>query len=290
MFVCQDCLKEYSVKPDFCDCGNNIFNEVEVAAVIENVEKVKGQTFLDQYPYLEKSMESLDVLSCIIFIALLILSIVSWFVIGNYGTAGSLLAKHVSHNNVKQNKPSVDINSLWDDTQPKPVVQKIANSTSEPVIQEEPQNNQNESEPQPEQNVQESIPKPNIVINKTHDNLSAPVLPMIKKTVSVIQNNTASEPSYNAPKVEESLDHYLDRLRRMIDSNWDREALSGGWVVIQFRISKDGNLYNINIRNSSGYAPLEQSAMHAIYMSRHFDPPPSTYNGGYLPQAFEMDR
>lgn len=28
MFRCTDCNAEYKIKPDYCDCGNNMFNEI----------------------------------------------------------------------------------------------------------------------------------------------------------------------------------------------------------------------------------------------------------------------
>ena len=39
MFICSDCQKKYDIKPDFCDCGNNVFEEIKE----KNTEK-KQQT------------------------------------------------------------------------------------------------------------------------------------------------------------------------------------------------------------------------------------------------------
>ena len=34
MFKCSECGQEFEIKPDYCDCGNDIFEEVL------NVEKI----------------------------------------------------------------------------------------------------------------------------------------------------------------------------------------------------------------------------------------------------------
>ena len=37
MFKCLDCDKVYKEKPDYCDCGNNTFEEI-ITTVVDDLE------------------------------------------------------------------------------------------------------------------------------------------------------------------------------------------------------------------------------------------------------------
>ena len=39
MFKCKECGTEYQAKPDYCDCGNDTFEEI--VAEIPKIEKAK---------------------------------------------------------------------------------------------------------------------------------------------------------------------------------------------------------------------------------------------------------
>ena len=60
MFRCTDCNAEYKIKPDYCDCGNNTFEEVPQAA----------KSF--------KAIPARQIVSIVIFIFCLILAIIPW--------------------------------------------------------------------------------------------------------------------------------------------------------------------------------------------------------------------
>lgn len=282
MFKCSDCQKEYTGKPDYCDCGNNVFIEIEAQPIVKAIAEEANDTLLRPYPFINNSSESLDIQSTIIFVALIILSVISWFVIGSFGSNSTPVHKTSAH--IVKNKSGVDINSFWNDTlQSNPVEKKIANSPSAPVVQEETQ---------PDQDVEKSQPVNKIVVKKPQEQkiYQAPTMPIIRQSVAVKQERSKPETTYNPTQQEESMEHYLERLRVRINSNWNRHNLSGGQVLVQYKISRDGNLYAISIKNSSGYYPLEQSALRAVYASTHFDPPPQSYDGDYVAQPFVMER
>ena len=76
MFRCLDCQNTYNIKPEYCECGNNIFEEIISQEQSNKVEK--KEPFLEQYPQIKRFIKSLDVLSVSIFILCIILSILAF--------------------------------------------------------------------------------------------------------------------------------------------------------------------------------------------------------------------
>ena len=51
MFRCKECGSEFDIKPDYCDCGNDTFEEivekVEPAIEIEPIKDAKSENFFE---------------------------------------------------------------------------------------------------------------------------------------------------------------------------------------------------------------------------------------------------
>ena len=117
MFKCSECGCEFEQKPDFCDCGNDIFVEIaDVKKEVENKPQPKRKkTFEEQYPELSTHLSYLDPISVGIFLVCIMLSIVSFIIIKPYAKVEQeqkVVAQKVTHN-------VADINSFWNDTPPK---------------------------------------------------------------------------------------------------------------------------------------------------------------------------
>ena len=41
MFRCRECQTEYEVKPDYCDCGNDTFDEILPQKTVQQTPKPK---------------------------------------------------------------------------------------------------------------------------------------------------------------------------------------------------------------------------------------------------------
>ncbi len=145
MFKCKECGTEYETKPDYCDCGNNTFEEIistpKVKQDISQITpkpiikkesqphtKTKSEhhkkTFDEQYPELVRLKESLDPISLIIFATCIILSVVSFVFIGKSDDKTIKEGKNnTTQENIIKNIPS--INSYWDDTPIKPEIAEI---------------------------------------------------------------------------------------------------------------------------------------------------------------------
>ncbi len=215
MFRCKECGTEFDVKPDYCDCGNDTFDEIveqvgtpqEVALPKENpfkveekkvvVEPVKEEKFerVENAPKKEKKQEPLIVferpnlpqikiepISLTIFLICIILSFVVIFFVGN--TDSNVQAKkEVEQQTINNNIPNID--KIWDST--KPTTQSVVEmrNQEETVAEQEPV-----LVAQPD--VQKTVPK------QTTKKNNAVTLPMyqpskhvnVGKTQSKIQTKT----------------------------------------------------------------------------------------------------
>lgn len=45
MYKCTICSKEYEIKPDYCDCGNDTFDEIVEAKSLEEDFEVEKRKF-----------------------------------------------------------------------------------------------------------------------------------------------------------------------------------------------------------------------------------------------------
>ena len=110
MFRCTDCNTEYKIKPDYCDCGNNMFDEVP-----------------DQMPFRSyTTVPAGQIISIIIFIFCLILAAIPWTIPAHKSKPAASPAKRE-----KQEANIPDIDKIWNDktakTDAKPITaQKTA--------------------------------------------------------------------------------------------------------------------------------------------------------------------
>jgi hypothetical protein len=124
MFRCKECGLEYNIKPDYCDCGNDIFEEVAGSnhintntqvqgPQVQHQEKFSRRTFEEQYPELVKLKQSFDPISTVVFGICLILAIVVLFFVGNpeEKPAEQNIKTQKQETQVVQNIPSID--TLW---------------------------------------------------------------------------------------------------------------------------------------------------------------------------------
>jgi protein TonB len=75
---------------------------------------------------------------------------------------------------------------------------------------------------------------------------------------------------------------YLIRIKKKIEHFWGYPAAAAarrmeGTAMIKFSVTADGNLGDILLTNSSGFAILDQGTIAAIQSAAPFEPLPSTY-------------
>lgn len=207
MFRCSECGCEFEQKPDFCDCGNNVFEEIvseksqKKSDYNSDVSKKSKKTFDEQYPELSNFMATLDPISVIIFIICIILSISSFIFIKpkeRTEDEQKAVAQKVTHN-------VPDINTFWNDTPPKKEIKQIQ-------IEETSNKDQTvniivkKAEEKPKVQVKPAVSsaKPQTVQKKSTSSSKKTSVQTNKKTSTTTktQNKTANKPSQTTTKTQ----------------------------------------------------------------------------------------
>ena len=124
MFKCKECGTEYDIKPDFCDCGNDVFEEISGTAKSNNKTQSLSdennvinskKTFNEQYPEFERLKQIFDPISTIVFLLCLISGLAVLFFVGNTNK-DNIKTTETNKENVEQtiNIPSID--SIWNNS------------------------------------------------------------------------------------------------------------------------------------------------------------------------------
>ncbi len=200
MYRCKECGAEFEEKPDYCDCGNDEFEEVSIEEKLEqqaqkidnnksdnvgqvspdkNLEQNKPmpassmrfsntetisekQTFSERYPEFSRFKKSLDPISLIIFCGCILLSLYIVFFAWN-PTEQEVVAEKKQEVNTPKNIPSID--KFWNNALPV-------------VKQEQPK-------PQPKQE-ETNVVKQIINIPEPKKVVTQPVKPVTKPKVTVV--------------------------------------------------------------------------------------------------------
>jgi protein TonB len=85
---------------------------------------------------------------------------------------------------------------------------------------------------------------------------------------------------------------HINRFRQDLAAN---ASLYGeGKVVVMVRVARDGRVLEVEVRQSSGRAPLDDAEVHAIWRASPLPPPPQEFVGNpvtlVIPTNYKMPR
>lgn len=278
MYRCKDCNAEYLNKPEYCDCGNNSFEEIESfdskEFEIEGVDfkKSRKKVFFEQYPKIKEILDSLDILSTSIFVVCIILSILSWVFIGKEDS-NIKQEKKTPHHVQKQvkNADIPDIDSFWNSTPP-----------AETKVIEQPQV-QNPM-PTPFDNVIEP-PAPTPQYNPPLPKPSPIVMPVRQK--NIVKPSTQSQKSASS---NSAMMAYKNSLRQVLFSHLAVTSVQGvGRCEIEFSVDKGGRLLNRRFSKLSDNKSLNDAVYNMLMSVPQFSPPPVEYSGEKIRLNFSFD-
>lgn len=94
-----------------------------------------------------------------------------------------------------------------------------------------------------------------------------------------------SNDTYQDNGNDSNIQDYLSRLQIKINNSWNKSNIYyNGKAVIRFKVDNNGNLYDIQVAQSSGNQELEQSALNAVHSISPTEKPPSEINNYiYIP-------
>jgi len=301
MFKCKDCGSEYKEKPDYCDCGNDTFDEIkdETIGTIDKTEETKTQQQKESDNIKPKSKKNekyikTDKISLLIFAVCLILSIIILF----FPVNTPVNTDNIKENN-EQNIISIpSVNSIWDNSIP--VVQKTELPKTEPVSSEEtvvkknPKVNENTDNKKdlnttPAKSETPKITKVKLTKNTTvkpkQTDSSVPKKQNEQITKQTQKPTTTVKPTSNTNNTQNeiSLNSYKIGLRNKIGSHIDFASVVGdGACAVTFKIDVNGKLINRKFVQQSENTSLNDAVYNAMLAVPNYKTPPSTYKDNTL--------
>lgn len=301
MFKCKDCGSEYKEKPDYCDCGNDTFDEIkdETIGTIDKTEETKTQQQKESDNIKPKSKKNekpikTDKISLLIFVVCLILSIIILF----FPVNTPVNTDNIKENN-EQNIISIpSVNSIWDNSIP--VVQKTELPKTEPVSSEEtvvkknPKVNENTDNKKdlnttPAKSETPKITKVKLTKNTTvkpkQTDSSVPKKQNEQITKQTQKPTTTVKPTSNTNNTQNeiSLNSYKIGLRNKIGSHIDFASVAGdGACAVTFKIDVNGKLINRKFVQQSENTSLNDAVYNAMLAVPNYKTPPSTYKNNTL--------
>lgn len=259
MFKCSECGAEYKTKPDYCDCGNDSFEEIVTT-------KKEFSSPLKRY--------DIDIFSLSFFIICLILSALVIMFFANP-------KPQTETQKVQPPKPMVkqipNIETFWDNTpiqtvvnvveepqQPQTIVEKIIKKEPVKVMQKQKveQKQKTQTQPQPQKPIVKQQAKP------------------VTKTTPVKQQVVNNKEVQN----------YKLRLRNALFYKLNYSAIHGsGKCGIQFAVNSDGKLINRAFTFQSDNKTLNDEVYKMLMRLPTFDPPPKSYNGELIKLTIRFD-
>lgn len=315
MFKCRECAKEYEVKPDYCECGNDTFDEV-IKEKPREAQKTDEHKFQSQSSLnVQKEKKPKDVISWVIFAICIILSLFVIFFLGNPSNkqaqgVGDGQKQNVSVKKEVKNLPSID--DIWIDNE---IPQQGINQV--PQTSQEPQNLTNNTQPQPQIQIIKKIvyvPQSAIKQKNTGTVSKSPPVQNNKITQNTIQKQITQpqkpspvqvKPKNNvksaniqvqSPQLQKNsqtglqdLKNYKIALRNKIASNINFSEIAGdGQSTISFKVSSSGKLTDRNFSQLSTNDTLNDALYNAVMKTPAFNPPPAAYGNETLSICLKM--
>ena len=272
MFRCTDCNAEYKIKPDYCDCGNNMFNEVP------------EQMPADSYTAIPAG----QIISIIIFVFCLILAVIPWTIPAQKSKLRSSPPKLE-----KQEANIPDIDKIWNDKTAKALPPITAQQTAaEPkkspalrivksTTQQPAKNNvtapkkQSKTEPQAKKQSSQK-PKQQQTVNQ-HKKATATTLPASPKPQRPVMSKTEFE-------------NYKNGIRLALLSKLDLVKITGaGECAVKFSLAQNGKLINRGFLYQSNNKSLNDQIYYMLMRLPIYKTPPAGYSGEVIKLKFRID-
>ena len=282
MFKCLDCEKTYKEKPDYCECGNNTFEEIGVVSKVEKSQQER-KTFSQQYPQIQRFVSTLDPISLFIFISCIFLSVLALIFI----QPAQKLDEKTQKVSKPINKTIPSIESLWvnasENKQENQVEKKVQpvqiikkEQTTKPKPQEVKKENKVEVKKQEEKKV---------VVKENNTKIVA------QEQIKTVKNNeTKKLEDVNEKQNAKQWDSYKVSLRQALFNNLAVTSIVGsGDCIIEFAIAKDGKIVERAFTQQSPNESVNKAVYNMMMKMPYYYVPPIAYNGQKIKLHFSFN-
>lgn len=310
MYKCKECGSEFDIKPDYCDCGNDEFEEIVNIVNEENIpanepltakistEKIpqeikitqkseQKKSFSEQYPKFENFKKSLDPISLIIFSLCIILSL--YVVFFAWNPKETIVNTETQPQKTEQNIPSID--KFWNNTPPKAVeekpAQKVETVQPKPIVSLQKQVQQKQIQ-KPVKKIQ-TVQKPKATTVKLVKNPQISTVEQAnnqekaKQEAELKAKQEAVHKAQQQAILKQELNNYKAGLRNTLGRKIDFTRVVGdGECTVSFKLNDSGKLINRSFSKQSSNITLNDAVYQAVMSTPSYNPPPTGYNGEML--------
>ena len=271
MFRCKECGCEFDIKPEYCDCGNNTFDEI---ISVQN----------------SKNPDIRQIISVVFFVLCLILAIIPWTI---KPKAKTEQPEPKVESGVQTELTIPDIEKLWVDSRP-----KLSGDTSAQVVKKEVQKPLKSVVQPIAKPVQKTPPKPVKSVTSsgtknTNQKVTAQKPPEVVEKVSqqVMSQTQSAKPQKAAVKTAPvdmtPLINYKNDLRIALLSKLNVPNIQGvGDCAVSFSVNSDGKLLNRSFVYKSSNKSVNDEVYYMLMRLPYFKKPPSIYKGEILKLKF----
>lgn len=321
IYRCNNCGRNFNLKPDYCDCGNNTFVEVvenfdyssvktdfnaenDVDFLYNNLNTFSEQEESDTYGKELKKQRTSEIVAVIVFVVVLITALIMIF--SNLSVLFKKSQDKAPSVEIESYIPS-DVNEYWVDSKPDNQKQNVAtNSVDTNSVKKNAKSESKSLIKQSDKSLGKSSQKP-VVANLTKkDNVQSKKTEQIQKTQSqqktqivskekpkVVSNQQTSQKTTvkadNTISVEEYL-RYKNSLRNKLFANFAVLNVQGqGVAKVAFSLSSDGKLTNRRFVSQSGNRSLDDAMYNMLMRVPAYYPPPDGYDGREIIMQMEFN-
>jgi len=310
MFKCKECGTEYDIKPDYCDCGNDTFEEIvnqeekPITPQVENnnsnelqvqqekpIGKLEIQNNKDEVqPKIPDKTREIKPYSIIIFVLCLILSVLVVLFAWNPKPADEIQNIETSTSVEQKDLPSIE--KIWNNKLPAVSVQEKKTSNAPTAVK---QNSTTEvkkaSQPTPQpqkqaktvtkqeqsKNVTQKTTSPKTTAAKTTTTTPQKVTP----SANTVQKTVSANP--------QEIANYKIKLRNHIASKISFASIVGdGSCAFSFSVSSNGELTNKKPISLSDNDSLNEAVYNALRQVYSYSAPPTGYKSETLKLTVKM--
>lgn len=321
IYKCNNCGRNYNLKPDFCECGNNEFVEVvenfDYSTVKTDFNSGKDVDFLyaqndsnsdeqesqdvNAYENDLKKQRTSEIVAIVVFVVVLITALIMIF-----SNVSALLKKSQEKTasvEIESYIPS-DVNEYWTES-------KSVNTSTQSARQSNNTNSVNvnnskfldvskvskvsktEKTSGMKQN-SKPISQPNKNINSSNTvKITQKKSPENQKTQIVAKNTNSVSKSLNKPDSTISVEEYLrykNSLRNRLFANFPILTVQGqGSAKVAFSVAADGKLTNRRFVSQSGNKSLDDAMYHMLMRVPVYSPPPSGFEGREIVMSMDFN-
>ena len=293
MFKCKECGTEYQTKPDYCDCGNDTFEEIvleqpksDKPTTIETKQDIIASTSTEMpqetIKATVKKTSAIEPYAIIIFSICIILSLIVILFVANPKPQNEIANEEVQKTETT-NIPSIE--KLWNNSTEGISAYKNTSKT----VTEQPQPTKTEPKKEDDSKKKVEVKQPIKQVQKTQPPVTKPTTKKQVTTTSTPSVATTNK-TQTVPKINpQELSNYKIKLRNHIASKIAFTTIVGdGECSFIFKIAPDGVLTNKAPANLSDNDSLNDAVYNALRQVYSYNAPPSGYKNETLKLIVKM--